>query len=227
LIHRLSPQRSTTLALLCSLTLSGCATMRMHMRYGDLTSQTEMRETVFLELRSDLPPTVYLTESCAADGEISVRPQLDRHLVASGYTLVGAPEEATYVIQVNHVRLVKQELSEDQTLGDAIGSAFAAGFAAGLAADVLGASSDAVAGIGLVVGAIGFIADSQTKHLAHLLTTDVLVTETVPHGDSVVVRHHETQIVSGAAKVNLRRDQALPVLVDGTSRALGRILPGR
>lgn len=227
MIHRLSRHRSTALAIVCSMLLSGCATMRMHMRYGDLESQTEMRETVFLEPRSDLPPTVYLTETCAADGEISVRPQLDRHLVTSGYTLVGTPDEATYVFQVNHVRLVEQELSEDQTLGDAISSAFTAGFAAGLAADVLGASSDAVAGIGLAVGVIGFIADSQTKHLAHLLTTDVLVTETVPHGDSVEVRHHETQIVSGAAKVNLRKDQALPVLVNGTSRALGRIWPAR
>ncbi|UCG89131.1 MAG: hypothetical protein JSW71_11570 [Gemmatimonadota bacterium] len=224
---RFALQRSIAMLLLGSAHLGGCATMRLHLRYGELASQTEMRESVFLALRSDLPPTVYVSETCAADEKITVRPRLDRELAASGYAMVETPDEATYVLQVNHVRLVETELSENQTVSDAIGSAFAAGFGTGVAADVFGASGDVAAGLGLAVGAIGFIADAHTKHLAHLLTTDVLVTETVPGGDSVALRRHATQIVSGAAKVNLRRAESLPVLVDGTSRALGRLLPGR
>lgn len=233
----MSTKQSIALMLVGGIVLGGCATIRTHLRYGNLASQTEMRESVFLELRSDLPRTVYLAEACSADSEITLRPDLDRALAAAGYTLVDDPDEATYVIQINHVRLTEIELSGDQTLGDAIGAAFAAGFGAAVAADLVGASAGAVGGIGLAVGAVGFIMDAETKHIAHLLTTDVRVTETVPAPDSLAyaavrrdataLRNHETQVVSGASKVNLRFKESLPVLVAGMSHTLARMLPER
>lgn len=234
--------RSTVLVLAGGMLLGGCATIRTHLRYGSLTSQAEMRESVFLEPRSDLPPTVYLTETCTADSQVSVRPSLDRELATAGYVLVDDPDSATYVIQINHVRLAETELSGDQTLGDAISGAFAAGVGAGVAADVLGASGDVAAGVGLTVGAVGFIMDAKTKHIAHLLTTDVLVTETVARPDTLAdadasegqpsvgaatLRQHTTQIVSGASKVNLRYGESLPVLVAATSHTLSHMLPVR
>ena len=229
----MSRNHVTAAALVGCIALGGCSTMRMHMRYGNLTSQTEMRESIFLELRSGLPPTVYVAETCTADSVVTVRPELDRQLAASGYTLVEDPNEATYLLQINHVRLTETELSGDQTLGDAISSAFTAGAAAALAADVVGAGDRAVGGVGLAVGAVGFIMDSQTKHIAHLLTTDVRVTESVAVRDSLAdlgaptVREHETQIVSGASKVNLRYRESLPVLVERMSHTLARMLPPR
>lgn len=238
----MSRNHSIAAVLAASIVLGGCATVRMHLRYGTLTSQTEMRESIFLELRSELPPTVYIAETCSADSDITVRPGLDGELAASGYTLVEDPDQATYVIQINHLRLTEAELSKDQTLGDAIGAAFAAGTAAGLAADVVGAGAEAAVGVGLAVGAAGFILDASTKHIAHMLTTDVLVTETVAVRDSLgdpgdlepevvtggrPLRRHGTQIVSGASKVNLRLTESLPVLVDGMGHTLARLLPPR
>lgn len=55
--------RVPTVILLGSMTLGGCAASRTMIRYGDLSTRTEMSESVFLELRSDLPPTVYISES--------------------------------------------------------------------------------------------------------------------------------------------------------------------
>lgn len=226
--------RSTVIALVGSILLGGCATMRMHMRYGELRSHTQTSASVFLELRSDLPPTVYVEETCTADSAITIRPYFDRQLTASGYTVVEDPDDATYIIQVNHLRLTEAEMSEGQTLEDAMSSAFTAGLAAGLATDVVGGGGRAATGVGLAVGAVGFIVDANTKHIAHMLTTDVLVTETVAIGDSVAdveaaseMHYHETQIVSGASKVNLRIEESLPVLVDGMSRTVARVLPAR
>jgi hypothetical protein len=230
------------MALAGCIVLGGCATMRMHLRYGELTLQTQMSESVFLEPRSDLPPTVYIAETCTADSNITIRPDFDRQLAASGYTVVQDPNDATYVIQVNHLQLTEAELSEGQTLEDAMSSAFTAGLAAGLATDVVGGSGRAASGVGLAVGAIGFIVDANTKHMAHMLTTDVLVTETVAIRDSIAdmraaeaqgvsgasdLRYHQTQIVSGASKVNLRIEQSLPVLVEGMTQTVARLLPAR
>ena len=41
------------------------------------------------------------------------------------------------------------------------------------------------------------------------------------------LRYHQTQIVSGASKVNLRIDESLPVLVDGMTQTVARLLPAR
>lgn len=229
------------LAAAGSLVLSGCAAMRMHMRHGDLQSDTKVSDAVFLELRTDLPATVYVEETSLVDSAVTVRPYLDQQLVASGYTVVEDPNEATYLVQVNHVQLIEVELG-DQTLGDALSSAIVAGTAAGLATDVAGASGGLATGVGLTIGAVGFIVDANTKHIAHILTTNVLVTETVPPGGGIVeappdaqepaagtreVRWHETQIASGASKVNLRITESLPAIVDGTSRTVSRLLPSR
>ncbi len=213
--------------MLGSMNLTGCAASRMMIRYGDLDTQTRMSESVFLELRSDLPRTVYIAEASTAGRDLTVRPSLERGLMGSGYALAETPDEATYIIQINHLSLEEIELSGDQTLGDALGSAFAAGAGAALATDILGASG-AAGEVGLAVGVLGFLFDSSTKHIAHTLTTDVLVTERVPGGEGAPeFRSHQTQIVSGASKVNLELEEGLPAMVSGLSASLAGMLPPR
>lgn len=215
------------LIVLGSMMLAGCAATRMMIRYGDLNTQTEMSESVFLDLRSDLPQTVYISEASTAGRELTIRPTLDQQLAESGYTLVDGPDEATYIIQINHLRLAESELTGDQTLGDAIDAALVAGAGAALATDILG-ESGAAGEVGLAVGVVGFVLDASTKHIAHTLTTDVLVTESVPAGGAErELRYHETQIVSGASKVNLKLEESLPAMISGLSRSLAGLLPTR
>jgi hypothetical protein len=217
----------SSIIVLGSMNLTGCAASRMMIRYGELDTQTEMSESVFLELRSDLPRTVHVAETSTAGRELTIRPALDRQLVASGYTLVDDPDEATYIIQVNHLRLVESELHEDQNVSHAIGNAFMAGAGAAFAADLFGATG-AAGGVGLVAGVFGFLLDSGTKHIAHTLTTELLLTERVPAGEGAAeLRYHETQIVSGASKVNLEVEQGLPSMISGMSRSLAGLLPAR
>ena len=218
--------RVLSVIMLGSMTLAGCAASRLMIRYGGLNTQTDMSESVFLELRSDLPQTVYMAEASTAGHELTIRPTLDRELTESGYTLVDGADEATYILQINHLRLAEVELSGDQTLGDALGAAFAAGAGAALAADVAGV--DDLAAVGLAAGVVGFVLDASTKHIAHTLTTDVLVTESVPaDGPERELRYHRTRIVSGASKVNLKLGESLPAMISGLSRALAHLLPTR
>ena len=219
--------RISSVILLGSTNLAGCAASRMMVRYGDLEAQTEMSESVFLDLRSDLPQTVYVAEASTAGRDLTIRPSLQRGLIESGYTMVETPDEATYVIQINHLRLEEVELSADQTLGDAVGAALTAGAGTALAADILGASG-AAGELGLIAGVLGFLWDANTKHVAHTLTTDVLLTERVPAGGAEgEFRYHETQVVSGASKVNLDLEDCLPTMINGLSRSLAGLLPGR
>ena len=86
--------------------------------------------------------------------------------------------------------------------------------------------SGAAGQVGLAVGVLGFLFDAKTKHIAHTLTTDVLLTERISGGEGgAEFRYHETQIVSGASKVNLKREEGLPAMKRGLSRALAGLLP--
>ena len=142
--------------------------------------------------------------------------------------VVDRPDDATYLIQINHLRLAETELSDDGDLGDAIGAGFAAGAVAALVTDEIFDAPGAAGEIGLVVGVLGFILDAKTKHIAHTLTTDILVTESVPaSGTESELRYHETQIVTGASKVNLELDESLPAMIGGLSSSVGGLLPTR
>lgn len=68
---------------------------------------------------SELPRTVYVSKSSTAGHDVSVQPALDWYLTQSGYDLVESPNEATYVLQINHLRTAEVELSGDATVGDA------------------------------------------------------------------------------------------------------------
>ena len=219
--------RVPSVIILGSMTLAGCAASRMMIRYGNLNTQTEMSESVFLELRSDLPKTVCISEASTAGRELTIRPTLDRQLTESGYKLVDAPDEATYIIQINHLRLAESELTGTMTVNDAIEAAFMAGAGAALATGILG-EAGAAGKVGLAVGVVSFVLDARTKHIAHTLTTDVLITESVPAGGAKrELRYHETQIVSGASKVNLKLEESLPAMISGLSRSLAGLLPTR
>ncbi len=172
----------SSIIVLGSMNLTGCAASRMMIRYGDLDTKTEMSESVFLELRSELPKTVHIAEASTVGRELTIRPALDRQLTASGYTLVDDPHQATYIVQINHLRLVESELHGDEGVSHAIGAAWMAGLGASLATDILGASG-AAGQVGLAVGVLGFLFDAKTKHIAHTLTTDVLLTERISGGE--------------------------------------------
>jgi hypothetical protein len=222
--HILRMGRAVAALILGVTTLSGCAASRMTMRHGSMNTHTAMSESVFLELDSDLPPTVYVSETCTTGDSLAVLPTLQDRLVASGYTLVESPAQATYVFQINHLRLAESELSGDQSANDAVELAWMAGMGASVAAAALDLA-DVADEVLVVAGVLAFLLDAKTKHVALTLTTDVLLTERIAEGEADERRYHETQVVSAASKVNLSRSEALPHLIDGVSRSVAGLLP--
>ena len=216
--------KTITVAVLMSGTLSGCATVGAHVRYGALESKTELSESVFMDLTNELPPTVYVSERHTAGRAVSTEQAMESALASAGYTLVDDPRDATYVVQVNHRQLVRQELGDGQGIQDAIGGAWMAGAGTAVAAEVLGIG-EAAGELGLAVGVLSFLLDAQTKHLAHTLTTDVHVTEKRSGPEGTDTREHSTQIVTAASKVNLGEDEAMPALVAGVTQAITGLLP--
>lgn len=216
--------RWIALTMVAGMGSSGCAATHMSIRHGEFSTHTEVSESVFLELDTQLPATVYVSETSTMEEDVTVRPMLDEHLSSMGYGLSESPEQATYVLQLNHRKLAETELSGEQSVNDAVELAWMAGVGAGVAADILGHPeiSDEVA---LAVGVIAFLLDAKSKHLAYTLTTDVLLTESILDGQSLERRYHETQVVGGASKVNLSKAEALPSLVNGVSRSISRLLP--
>lgn len=214
------------LMLAVAATLSGCATSRKLLRYGDVETRTEVSEAIFLDLRTNLPRTVFVSETSSVARDVTLRPVLERELRAAGYQLVETPLEATYVIQLNHLQLAEVELDDDEGLFEAMGSALGAGVATGGVAGLFGADAGLAGDLGLIVGLASFIVDARTKHLAHTLTTEVRVTEAIPGGEgSPESARHATRIVSGASKVNLNWDESLPHLIRGVGRAVTGLLP--
>ena len=232
---RSSPRRpfaKATSVFAIAVLLAGCATTHMAIRPRELATQTEVTESVFLDLRTGLAPTVYISvqstipQETLNGTEVHVRPTLDMGLRDAGYVVVDDPLEATYIFQVNHRSLVEYDLGEENSLGDAMSSAFTAGLAAGVITDAI--FSDAGAEVGLAVGIIGFLLDSYNKHVAHTLTTDIMLTETVAlHDEEPEVLYHRTQIVNGASMMNLKITESLPSMIRELSGTLVGMLPER
>lgn len=214
------------LLMLSTILISGCYSVRTYIRYRSLTTSSELSQSIFLELGTELAPTILLSEGSTTGREISIRPFLEQRLLETGYIVVNDPEDATYVVQINHLSLLEFELGEEATLEDALGSALVAFAATSTAGTVARLGGRASVGAGLVVGAVGFALDSSTKHIAHTLTTDILITETVNGpGREKMSRSHETRLACGASKVNLKLAESLPAIKKQASASLSGLLP--
>lgn len=205
-------------------TQTGCAATGMHLRYGELKTRTEMQEPVFMDPANESPATFYVQETSSVDGAVSVVEGVRHDVAASGYTEVDDPSDATYIVQIHHRQVLEQELDDGMTLSDAIGNAYAAGAGAAIATGVF-IDSDVAGEAGVIVGALAFVLDARTKHVAHTLTTDVQITERCTGDGGAEIRTHRTQVVAGASKVNLERDEAMPALIRGTAHVVANLLP--
>jgi hypothetical protein len=206
--------------------LNACMAAHLALRYDELQTETEVDGSVFLAPSAESPRTVWIEERCMVSEAVTIAPPLRDALATRGYQIVETPDEATYLIQVSHRELTEFELSSGQTLSDALSASFTLAIGTGTAANLLGAGRRTVAGVSLAAGVIGFVADSRAKHIAHTLTTDLRITETLyDSGGPAELVYHERIIVSGASRSGLRLQESLPAMVSGTAQALTGIFP--
>lgn len=206
-------------------TMSGCATMNTAIEKRDLTVESKMSDTIFLEPVAADQKTVFLDIRNTTDQDIDIagmKSRMANVLKIKGYSLVANPEDATFLIQENILSAGKVN---KETPYAAMQSGFggaAAGSVAGVALSGTGYSNyGRNAAIGSLIGAgIGLAANALVKDVYYNIVTDIRIRQKV--GGNIV--EHKTRTVTVANKMNLDFVEAKPALEDGLVKTTTGIL---
>jgi hypothetical protein len=228
-----------------AMALSGCGAMTTAVKKRNLEVKTQMSETVWLEPSSE--KTVYIQVKNTSDKDMSnLQAQLANELTAKGYK-VTTPENAYYWVQANVLKADKMDLREAQGFlktgyeGAVAGAALGAGITA-----YNSNSSGAALGVGLAAGLIGMAADAMIEDVNYTMVTDLQISErskakvttdniaALRQGTSGVKLQtsteqgdrakYQTRVVSNANKVNLKFEEAKPVLEAQLAKSVASIL---
>ncbi|MEN3262880.1 complement resistance protein TraT [Sodalis endosymbiont of Spalangia cameroni] len=229
--------------------LSGCGAMNTAIKKRNLEVKTQMSETIFLEPSSER--TVFLQIKNTSDKDMSaLQGKISNALRVKGYEVVNMPSMAHYWIQANILKADKMDLRDAQGfLQGGFGNGGLTGMALGAGiAGYNSSSTGAVLGAGLAAGLAGTVADALVEDVNYTMVTDVQIAErtrnrtkvqtfnkaTLKQGTSgskvqtsieMGDQHkYQTRVVSSANKVNLKFDEAKPVLEDQLAKSIAGIL---
>ncbi|UCB30802.1 conjugal transfer protein TraT [Duffyella gerundensis] len=240
--------RNTLLATLVAacLVLSGCSAMGTAIKKRNLDVKTQMSQTIWLEPSSE--KTVYLQVRNTSDKDMSdLQTLLANDLRAKGFTITSSPDSAYYWIQANVLKAEKMDLRTAQGMlgGGYEGAATGAALGAGISA-YNGNSGGAVLGIGLAAGLAGLAADALVEDVNFTMVTDLQISERSKASvttDSVSALRqgtasvklqtsseegnrikYQTRVVSNANKVNLKFEEAKPLLEAQLAKSVAGIM---
>jgi len=226
--------------------LSGCSGIGTAIKKRNLDVKTQMSQTVWLEPSSE--KTVYIQVRNTSDKDMSdLQTLLSQDLRAKGYTVTSSPDAAYYWIQANVLKAEKMDLRQAQGLlstgyeGAAAGAALGAGITA-----YNGNSGGAILGVGLAAGLAGMAADALVEDVNFTMVTDLQISErskaTVTTDNVAALRQgnsgvkvqtsseegnrmkYQTRVVSNANKVNLKFEEAKPVLEAQLAKSVAGIM---
>lgn len=229
-----------------TLLLSGCGAMSTAIKKRNLEVKTQMSQTIWLEPSSQ--KTVYLQVRNTSDKDMSdLQTLLAQDLQAKGYTVTSSPNSAYYWIQANVLKADKMDLRDAQGLlssgyeGAAMGAALGSGITA-----YNSNSGGAILGVGLAAGLAGMAADAMVEDTNYTMVTDLQISErsktSVTTDNVAALRQgtsgiklqtsseegnrmkYQTRIVSNANKVNLKFEEAKPVLEAQLAKSVAGIM---
>lgn len=228
------------------LLLSGCGAMSTAIKKRNLDVKTQMSQTVWLEPSNE--KTVYLQVRNTSDKDMSnLQTLLSQDLRQKGYTVTSSPDSAYYWIQANVLKAEKMDLRTAQGFlssgyeGAAAGAALGAGITA-----YNTTSGGAILGVGLATGLAGMAADALVEDVNYTMVTDLQISErskatvttdnvaALQQGNSGVKVQtsteqgnrlkYQTRVVSNANKVNLKFEEAKPVLEAQLAKSVAGIM---
>ncbi len=235
------------LLLVAALLFAGCAAAQISLEKKDLKVETQMSDTVFLNLDDEQDKTVYLDIRNTSDKDIDLTPYIAARMEDKDYTVVSNPKDAYYIIQAN---ILYVGMANPSALRESVYQGWggvAGGAAAGTAtAEISQAGRVEGATLGALVG--GFteiLTGSTTKDVTYTIMTDVQIFERSPQpvtqtrqaqlrqGKDVSITQtsssttdryiYQTRIASSANQVNLKFEDALPSLMDGIARSISGV----
>ncbi|MHA3699952.1 conjugal transfer complement resistance protein TraT [Yersinia enterocolitica] len=235
-----------TAVLSSVLVLSGCGAMSTAIKKRNLEVKTQMSETIWLEPASER--TVFLQIKNTSDKDMSgLQGKIADAVKAKGYQVVTSPDKAYYWIQANVLKADKMDLREAQGF-------LSRGYEGAIAGAALGTgitgynsnSAGAALGVGLAAGLVGMAADAMVEDVNYTMVTDVQIsekTDTTVQTDNVAAlkqgtsgykvqtstqtgnkHQYQTRVVSSANKVNLKFEEARPILEDQLAKSIANIL---
>jgi hypothetical protein len=229
--------------------LAGCAATEVALEHKELNVQTKMSATIFLDLETQASKTIFIQFKNTSDKEVNIEALIRQKLAATSYTVVTNPQDAFYILQVNVLQVGKTSPS---ALNDSLYAGWG-GTAGGLAAGtMIGANAGgwSGAGYGGVAGALAgsaaeLVAGSLVKNVTFAMVTDVQILErteetvkqdvvsNLQQGTGTTVkqssesvrnrRKYQTRIASSANKVNLKFEEAQPMLEEKLAASVAGI----
>lgn len=232
--------------ILSAFLLSGCGAMSTAIKKRNLEVKTQMSETIWIEPTNE--KTVYLQIKNTSDKDMSgLQSKINSQIQSKGYRIVSAPGDAHFWIQANVLKADKMDLRESRGFlnqgyqGAVTGAALGSGIAA-----YNNSSAGTILGVGIAAGIAGMAADSLVEDINYTMVTDVQISERTGAEvttDNVAAlkqgrsgykvqtstqtgnqHKYQTRIVSNANKVNLKFEEAKPVLEDQLAKSIANIL---
>lgn len=227
-------------------TLTGCGAMSTAVKKRNLDVKTQMSETIWLEPTSD--KTVFVQVRNTSDKDMSgLQSQIASELTAKGYHVTSSPDAAYFWVQANILKADKMDLRQTQGFLSSgyEGAATAAALGAGITA-YNSSSAGATLGVGLASGLVGLAADAMVEDVNYTMVTDLQISERskakVTTDNIAALRQgtsgmkvqtsteqgdrakYQTRVVSSANKVNLKFDEAKPVLEAQLAKSIAGIM---
>ena len=228
-----------------SLGLGGCAATQVALEHKDLSVQTQMSATVFLDLETRVQKTLFVEVKNTSSYDLGIEPLIKDRLIQAGYQLQGDPREAFYILQVN---ILHVGTANPSALHESLRTGWGGPLGGGLAGAGIGATTSSSHGQvkGALIGsAVEMIAGSLVKNVTYSIITDIQITERTDDAvmqkeqsnfqqgtDTQVVQSSDhatnrkkfrTRVISSANQVNLKFSEALPPLEQQLARSVAGI----
>ncbi|WP_024548518.1 conjugal transfer complement resistance protein TraT [Siccibacter turicensis] len=232
--------------VMATVALSGCGAMSTAIKKRNLEVKTQMSETIWLEPSNE--KTVYIQVKNTSDKDMSnLQTLIANDLIAKGYKVSSSPDTAYYWVQANVLKADKMDLRQAQGF-------LSSGYEGAVAGAALGAgitaynsnSGGAALGVGLAAGLIGMAADAMVEDVNYTMITDLQISErskakvttdniaALRQGTSGIKLQtssaegdrakYQTRVVSNANKVNLKFEEAKPLLEAQLAKSVANIL---
>lgn len=223
------------------LAFSGCGAVNTMVKKRNLDVQTKMSETVWLEPAAQHAKTVFVQIKNTTGKQMNVENEVKQLLMQKGYSVVADPNQANYWLQANVLKMDKTDLRESDPFGSGI---LGAGVGASLGAYNTGSLNTAV-GLGIAGALIGGAMDALVSDVAYVMITDLLISEatnakvsienannikqgtrgkrSVTSSTTSNRNQYQTRVVSVANQVNLKFEEAQPVLEEQLQKVIAGI----
>ena len=243
------PCLRSLIILSLSLWLCGCAATQVALEKKDLKVETQMSDTIFLDIENQGERSVFVDLRNTSDKEIGVRERIIGRLRDKGYTIAETPQRAVYILQAN---ILYVGVADPSALHESLYAGYGGVLAGGLAGALIGGAAGGWtgAGYGAGIGALAggtaeLVAGSLTKDVTYTIITDIMISErtrskvaqsrqadvkvakstrlTQQSNTTEERQRYQARVVSTANKVNLKFEEALPALENGLAAAISGI----